>query len=119
VWNRRTPEAELLGRMTRLVDTGQLTVVIDHLSPLEQAALTLSPGGTWTRAWEGRHLDRLKLEKKTEPMKTDAQALASILGPLWGGLLYTQLGHASPYWSAAIFVALAMLVTFLALLHYG
>jgi MFS transporter, DHA1 family, tetracycline resistance protein len=43
------------------------------------------------------------------------QALASILGPLWGGLLYTQLGHASPYWSAAIFVALAILVTFLAL----
>jgi DHA1 family tetracycline resistance protein-like MFS transporter len=43
------------------------------------------------------------------------QALASILGPLWGGLLYAQLGHASPYWSAAIFVALAILVTFLAL----
>jgi DHA1 family tetracycline resistance protein-like MFS transporter len=43
------------------------------------------------------------------------QALASILGPLWGGLLYAQLGHAPPYWSAAIFVALAILVTFLAL----
>jgi DHA1 family tetracycline resistance protein-like MFS transporter len=43
------------------------------------------------------------------------QALASILGPLWGGLLYVQFGHASPYWSAAVFVALAILVTFLAL----
>ncbi|MFL5656598.1 MAG: MFS transporter [Ktedonobacteraceae bacterium] len=43
------------------------------------------------------------------------QALASILGPLWGGLLYAQFGHASPYWSAAVFVALAILVTFLAL----
>ena len=43
------------------------------------------------------------------------QALASILGPLWGGLLYAQFGHASPYWSAALFVILAILVTFLAL----
>jgi len=41
LWNCRAPEAELLGRITRLIDAGQLTVVIDHLSPLEQAALAL------------------------------------------------------------------------------
>ena len=33
--------AELLGRMPRFVDGGQLQVVIDHLSPLEQATLAL------------------------------------------------------------------------------
>jgi len=62
--------------MTRYVDAGQLQVVLDHLYPLEQAAPALSPGGTWTRAWQGHALDRLKLEKRTEPMKTDAQAIA-------------------------------------------
>ena len=31
------PSAELLGRITRLVDAGQLKVVIDHIYPLEQA----------------------------------------------------------------------------------
>jgi NADPH:quinone reductase-like Zn-dependent oxidoreductase len=41
VWNCRAPEAELLGRITRYVDAGQLKVVIDHIYPLEQAALAL------------------------------------------------------------------------------
>jgi len=41
VWNCRAPEAELLGRITRLVEAGQLKVVIDHIYPLEQAALAL------------------------------------------------------------------------------
>ena len=35
------PSAELLGRITRFVDAGQLKVVIDHIYPLEQAALAL------------------------------------------------------------------------------
>ena len=41
LWYCRGPEAELLGRITRLVDAGQLQVVIDHIYPLEQAALAL------------------------------------------------------------------------------
>jgi NADPH:quinone reductase-like Zn-dependent oxidoreductase len=36
------PSAELLGRITRFVEAGHLKVVIDHLYPLEQAALALS-----------------------------------------------------------------------------
>ena len=36
------PSAELLGRITRLVDAGQLKVVIDHIYPLEQAVEALS-----------------------------------------------------------------------------
>ena len=35
------PSAELLGRITRFVNARQLKVVIDHLYPLEQAALAL------------------------------------------------------------------------------
>jgi len=35
------PSAELLGRITRFVDAGQLKVAIDHIYPLEQAALAL------------------------------------------------------------------------------
>ena len=35
------PSAELLGRVTRLVDAGQLKVVIDHIYPLEQAVEAL------------------------------------------------------------------------------
>ena len=82
--------------MTRLVDTGQLKVVIDHLYPLEQAALALSPGGTWTRAWQGRALDRLKLDKRTEPMKTASQAIArrrviSVLGLICAAQFVLQL----------------------------
>jgi len=40
----RQPSAELLGRITRFVDAGQLKVVIDHISPLEQAAPALEQG---------------------------------------------------------------------------
>ena len=43
------------------------------------------------------------------------QSLALILGPLWGALLYTQLGHASPYWSGAALAVLAILLVFLAI----
>jgi NADPH:quinone reductase-like Zn-dependent oxidoreductase len=35
------PSAELLGRITRLVDAGQLKVIIDHVYPLEQAVVAL------------------------------------------------------------------------------
>jgi len=35
------PSAELLGRIKRFVDAGQLKVVVDHIYPLEQAALAL------------------------------------------------------------------------------
>src|SRR5438270_827168 len=35
------PSAELLGRIARFVDAGQLKVIIDHIYPLEQAALAL------------------------------------------------------------------------------
>jgi DHA1 family tetracycline resistance protein-like MFS transporter len=31
-----------------------------------------------------------------------------ILGPLFGGLLYAQYGHATPYWSGALIIALAI-----------
>jgi len=41
LWNCRAPEAELLGRITRFVDAGQLKVVIDHIYPLEQAVEAL------------------------------------------------------------------------------
>jgi len=41
LWNFLAPEAELLGRITHLVEAGQLKVVIDHIYPLEQAALAL------------------------------------------------------------------------------
>ncbi len=43
------------------------------------------------------------------------QSLALILGPLWGGMLYTRAGHAWPYWSAAVFVVLAILAVLLAI----
>src|SRR5438067_936687 len=43
------------------------------------------------------------------------QSLALILGPLWGALLYTQFGHASPYWSGAALTILAILLVFLAI----
>jgi len=34
-------------------------------------------------------------------------SLATIIGPLLGGLLYVHLGHAIPYWSAALIIILA------------
>jgi DHA1 family tetracycline resistance protein-like MFS transporter len=43
------------------------------------------------------------------------EALARILGPLWGGALYVSFGHASPYLSAAVFVGLAILSTSLSI----
>jgi DHA1 family tetracycline resistance protein-like MFS transporter len=43
------------------------------------------------------------------------QSLARMLGPVGGGLLYAQVGHASPYWSGAVIVGLAIFATFLAL----
>jgi NADPH:quinone reductase-like Zn-dependent oxidoreductase len=41
LWNCRAPEVERLERITRFIDAGQLKVVIDHIYPLEQAALAL------------------------------------------------------------------------------
>jgi DHA1 family tetracycline resistance protein-like MFS transporter len=43
------------------------------------------------------------------------QSLARILGPVCGGVLYAQFGHATPYWSGAVIVGLAILVMFLAI----
>jgi DHA1 family tetracycline resistance protein-like MFS transporter len=40
---------------------------------------------------------------------------SGLLEPSLGGLLYAQVGHASPYWSGAVIVGLAILATFLAL----
>lgn len=37
------------------------------------------------------------------------QSLAMIMGPLLGGLLYVQFGHAIPYWSGALIIVLAIL----------
>jgi MFS transporter, DHA1 family, tetracycline resistance protein len=36
-------------------------------------------------------------------------SLAMIVGPLLGGLLYVQFGHAIPYWSGALVIILAIL----------
>ncbi|GHP00525.1 tetracycline resistance MFS efflux pump [Reticulibacter mediterranei] len=36
------------------------------------------------------------------------QSLAMILGSLFSGLLYVQFGHATPYWSGALLIALAI-----------
>ncbi len=35
------------------------------------------------------------------------QSLAMVLGPIFGGVLYAQFGHASPYWSGAIIILMA------------
>jgi DHA1 family tetracycline resistance protein-like MFS transporter len=43
------------------------------------------------------------------------QSLAMILGPLFGGLLYTQLSHATPYWSGTLIIVLAIVSIALAL----
>ncbi|GER91226.1 tetracycline resistance MFS efflux pump [Dictyobacter vulcani] len=43
------------------------------------------------------------------------QSLAMIIGPIFGGILYAQFGHASPYWSGALIIALAILAIILAL----
>lgn len=37
------------------------------------------------------------------------ESVARILGPLYGGVLYARFGHASPYWSGALIVGLAIL----------
>ncbi|CAN5829875.1 tetracycline resistance MFS efflux pump [soil metagenome] len=41
------------------------------------------------------------------------QSLALVLGPLVGGLLYTQMGHASPYWLSALIAGLTLLALWL------
>jgi DHA1 family tetracycline resistance protein-like MFS transporter len=43
------------------------------------------------------------------------QSLAMILGPLFGGLLYARCGHATPYWSGALIIALAIVSVVLAI----
>lgn len=42
------------------------------------------------------------------------QSLARILGPLAGGFIYAQFGHATPYWSGALMAGLAIVFTCLA-----
>ncbi|GCE31649.1 tetracycline resistance MFS efflux pump [Dictyobacter alpinus] len=43
------------------------------------------------------------------------QSLAMIVGPIVGGIFYAQFGHASPYWSGASIIGLAILCIVLAL----
>ena len=43
------------------------------------------------------------------------QSLALILGPLFGGLVYTQLGHFQAYGSGTLIIALAIASVVLAL----
>lgn len=43
------------------------------------------------------------------------QSLALIIGPLFGGAVYVQFGHASPYWVSAAAVGLAICAVLLAL----
>jgi MFS transporter, DHA1 family, tetracycline resistance protein len=43
------------------------------------------------------------------------QSLAMILGPLFGGLLYVQFGHATPYWSGTLIIVLAIVSVVLAI----
>lgn len=38
------------------------------------------------------------------------QGLTRVLGPLWVGLLYTDYGHATPYWVNIVFMGLGILV---------
>lgn len=45
------------------------------------------------------------------------QALAQILGPLWGGLLYATFGPAMPYWSNAVVIGVALLLLALVVRH--
>lgn len=45
------------------------------------------------------------------------QALAQILGPLWGGMLYARFGPAVPYWSNAAVIAVALLLLVLVVRH--
>lgn len=43
------------------------------------------------------------------------QSLALILGPLLGGLLYVSFGHATPYWSGALIIVLAIVSVVMAI----
>lgn len=43
------------------------------------------------------------------------QSLARILGPLAGGILYAQSGHATPYWSGSLMAGLAIVLICLAM----
>lgn len=43
------------------------------------------------------------------------QSLTLIIGPLLGGFLYTQYGHAIPYWAGAAVVGLSIVATLLAI----
>ena len=42
------------------------------------------------------------------------QSLAMVVGPLIGGVLYTQIGHVVPFWFGAGVVGLAIISTLLA-----
>jgi DHA1 family tetracycline resistance protein-like MFS transporter len=42
------------------------------------------------------------------------QALARVVGPVWGGALYARWGGAAPYWSGAVVAGVAVVVTWLA-----
>ena len=46
------------------------------------------------------------------------QSLAMMLGPLWSGWLFAEFGPATPYWSASIWIGLAILATMLATPRY-
>ncbi len=46
------------------------------------------------------------------------QSLAVIVGPLFGGLLYVRFGHATPYWSGALIIVLAIVSVVLGSRHF-
>lgn len=40
------------------------------------------------------------------------QAMGRVLGPLWGGYMYVQIGAPSPYWAGAIMFVVALIAVF-------
>ena len=97
--NARTP-----GRMTII-----FLVTTAFLNTMGAGILEPSLGGLISRAAGPRQ------QGLVQGGNQSIESLARILGPVCGGVLYVQVGHASPYWSGAVIVGLAILVTGLAI----
>jgi MFS transporter, DHA1 family, tetracycline resistance protein len=90
---------------------GAITLITSPILLIVGVILFAGSGGLVENALRGM-TSRLAGPRQQGLISGASQSMASlamIIGPLLGGLLYVQFGHAIPYWSGALVIILAIL----------
>jgi DHA1 family tetracycline resistance protein-like MFS transporter len=89
---------------------GSITLLASPILIITATILYAGAGGLVENALRGltSRLTSARQQGLVGGASQSMQSLAMILGPLLGGILYTQISHATPYWTGALIIVLAI-----------